>query len=198
MTFSDIDTIMNRVLAGWQSSDHEFTEEMVQHICVHEMGHVIVGLMCKYHSKIVKVVVNLASPKSPAYTVFEGEDATIYTKQSLIEHIMILLAGRIAENEIYGSSFVSTGASNDFEESIKLAQKMVMYYGMGKSTLYPNMSEKYKEMIDKDVFDIITDAYHNAEYIIRNSKNFILYGAEQLQEKKVLTLDQLYEIHEKV
>jgi cell division protease FtsH len=198
MTYSDIDTIMNRVLAGWQSSDHEFTEEMIRHICVHEMGHVIVGLMCKYHSKIVKVAVNLASPKSPAYTVFEGEDATIYTRQSLIEHIMILLAGRIAENEIYGSSFVSTGASNDFEESIKLAQKMVMYYGMGKSTLYPNMSEKYKEMIDKDVFDIITDAYHNAEYIIRNSKNFILYGAEQLQEKKVLTLDQLYEIHDKI
>jgi cell division protease FtsH len=198
MTYSDIDTIMNRILAGWQSSDHEFTEEMIHHICVHEMGHVIVGLMCKYHSKIVKVAVNLASPKSPAYTVFEGEDATIYTRQSLIEHIMILLAGRIAENEIYGSSFVSTGASNDFEESIKLAQKMVMYYGMGKSTLYPSLSEKYKEMIDKDVFDIITDAYHNAEYIIRNSKNFILYGAQQLQEKKVLTLDQLYDIHENV
>ena len=198
MTYGDIDTIMNRVLAGWQSSDHEFTEEMIHHICVHEMGHVIVGLLCKYHSKVLKVAINLASPKSPAYTVFEGEDSTIYTRQSLFEHIMILLAGRIAENEIFGSSFISTGASNDFEESIKLAEKMVMYYGMGKSTIYPNMSEKYKEMIDKDVFDIITDAYHNAEYIIRNSKEFILYGAKQLQEKKVLTVDQLFDIRQKI
>ena len=195
MTYNDIDTIMNRILAGWQSSDHEFTEEMVHHICVHEMGHVITGLLCKYHSKIKKVTINLSSPKSPAYTVFEGEDSTIHTRQSLFEHIIILLAGRIAENEIFGSSFISTGASNDFEESIKLAENMVKYYGMGKSTIYPSNSEMYKQMIDKDVFDIINDAYHQAEYIIRNSKDFILRGSILLKDKKVLTLDEIQKIY---
>ena len=195
MTYNDIDTIMNRILAGWQSSDHEFTDEMIHHICVHEMGHVITGLLCKYHSKIKKVTINLSSPKSPAYTVFEGEDSTIHTRQSLFEHIIILLAGRIAENEIFGSSFISTGASNDFEESIKLAENMVKYYGMGKSTIYPSNSEMYKQMIDKDVFDIINDAYHQAEYIIRNSKDFILRGSLLLKEKKVLTLDELQHIY---
>ena len=195
MTYDDIDTIMNRILAGWQSSDHEFTEEMVHHICVHEMGHVITGLLCKYHSKIKKVTINLSSPKSPAYTVFEGEVSTIHTRQSLFEHIIILLAGRIAENEIFGSSFISTGASNDFEESIKLAENMVKYYGMGKSTIYPDNSEMYKQMIDKDVFDIINDAYHQAEYIIRNSKDFILRGSLLLKEKKVLTLDELQRLY---
>jgi ATP-dependent Zn protease len=195
MDYDDIDTIMNRLLAGWQSSNHEFTESMIHHISVHEMGHVIVGLMCQYHSKVKKVAINLSSPKSPAYTVFEGEDSTIYTKQSLFEHIMILLAGRIAEYEIFGGSFVSTGASNDFEEAIKMAEKMVMYYGMGKSTLYPQLSETYKTMIDKDVFDLINDAYHNAEFIIRNSKKFIMEGASLLVEKKVLTLEELYNIY---
>jgi cell division protease FtsH len=195
MTYNDIDTIMNRILAGWQSSDHEFTEEMIHHICVHEMGHVVTGLLCKYHSKIKKVTINLSSPKSPAYTVFEGEDSTIHTRQSLFEHIIILLAGRIAENEIFGSSFISTGASNDFEESIKLAENMVKYYGMGKSTIYPSNSEIYKQMIDKDVFDIINDAYHQAEYIIRNSKDFILKGSLLLKEKKVLTSTELQHLY---
>jgi cell division protease FtsH len=197
MDYTDIDTIMNRLLAGWQSSNHEFTDSMIHHISVHEMGHVIVGLLCQYHSKVKKVAINLASPKSPAYTVFEGEDAAIYTKQSLFEHLMILLAGRIAEYEIFGSSFVSTGASNDFEEAIKLAEKMVMYYGMGKSTLYPQLSDTYKTMIDKDVFDLINDAYHNAEFIIRKSKKFIIDGASLLVEKKVLTLEELYKIYYK-
>jgi cell division protease FtsH len=195
MDYTDIDTIMNRMLAGWQSSNHEFTESMINHISVHEMGHVIVGLMCQYHSKVKKVAINLASPKSPAYTVFEGEESTIYTKQSLFEHLMILLAGRIAEYEIFGSSFISTGASSDFEEAIKLAEKMVMYYGMGKHTLYPQLSETYKTMIDKDVFDLINDAYHNAEFIIRNSKKFIMEGASLLVEKKVLTLEELYNLY---
>ena len=195
MDYTDIDTIMNRMLAGWQSSNHEFSESIINHISVHEMGHAIVGLMCQYHSKVKKVAINLASPKSPAYTVFEGEETTIYTKQSLFEHLMILLAGRIAEYEIFGSSFISTGASSDFEEAIKLAEKMVMYYGMGKHTLYPQLSETYKTMIDKDVFDLINDAYHNAEFIIRNSKKFIMEGASLLVEKKVLTLEELYNIY---
>jgi ATP-dependent Zn protease len=40
---------------------------------------------------------------------------------------MILLAGRIAEEAFYGVS-VSTGAINDFQEALKLAEKMVCYY----------------------------------------------------------------------
>jgi ATP-dependent Zn protease len=50
-------------------------------------------------------------------------------------------------------------------------------------------------MIDKDVFDLINDAYHNAEFIIRNSKKFIMEGASLLVEKKVLTLEELYSLY---
>ena len=50
-------------------------------------------------------------------------------------------------------------------------------------------------MIDKDVFDIINDAYHQAEYIIRNSKDFILRGSLLLKEKKVLTLNELQHLY---
>ena len=189
--YEDIDQVLNRILTGWQSSQHEFTEKMIHHIAVHEFGHVVVGLLCKNHSRIRKVAINLASPKSPAYTVFEGEEATIYTKQTLFEHLMILLAGRIAEYEIFGGSFVSTGASNDFEEATKLAEKMVMYYGMGRFSIYPSMSETYKELIDKDVFELVNEAYHCAEFIIRSSKNFILKGATLLREKRVIYLDEL-------
>jgi len=46
-------------------------------------------------------------------------------------------------------------------------------------------------MIDKDVFELINDAYHNAEFIIRNSKNFIIKGAHLLREKKVIYFEEL-------
>ena len=189
--YEDIDTVMNRMLAGWQSSNHELTEDMLNHIAVHEFGHVLIGLICNHHSKIKKVTINPASPKSPAYTLFESEESGLYTKQSLFEHLMILLAGRIAENEIYGSSFVSTGASNDFEEATKLAEKMVMYYGMGNHTIYPSLSETYREMIDNDVFILINDAYQKSSTFVSRYRNFIIKGAQVLQRKKVLYLDEL-------
>jgi ATP-dependent Zn protease len=106
---------------------------------------------------------------------------------------MILLAGRIAEEVIYGIS-VTTGAINDFEEALKLAEKMVVYYGMGKKIIYPSMSDKYKEMIDGEVSSLINDAYGYAEFIVRNSKDFLIEGADMLKREKTIRADSLYNL----
>jgi cell division protease FtsH len=190
MTHQDIDQILNRIMAGWQPTEHQFTSDIIDHIAVHEMGHAIVGLLCKHHSKMTKVIINLSSPKSPAYTVFEGSTSTIYTKQALFEHLMILLAGRIAE-EVFYDVTVTTGAINDFEEAFKLAEKMIVYYGMGKKVIYPSSSEKYKEMIDNEVVGLINDAYGYAEFIVQNAKDVILDGAEILKRDKLLKAETL-------
>jgi cell division protease FtsH len=153
-TSIDIETVMNRILVGWQPSEHQFSSNIIDMISIHEMGHAIVGLLSKHHSKMTKVIINLSAPKSPGYTVFEASVSSILTREALFEHLMILLAGRIAEEVLYDVS-VTTGAINDFEEALKLAEKMVVYYGMGKNIIYPNMSEKYKELIDIEVEKLI-------------------------------------------
>jgi len=193
MTNQDIDQILNRIMAGWQPTEHQFTSDIIDHIAIHEMGHAIVGLLCKHHSKMTKVIINLSSPKSPAYTVFEGSTSTIYTKQALFEHLMILLAGRIAE-EVFYDVTVTTGAINDFEEAFKLAEKMIVYYGMGKKVIYPSSSEKYKEMIDNEVVGLINEAYGYAEFIVQNSKELILDGAEILKRDKLLKADAIIDL----
>ena len=194
-TFSntDVELVYNKFLAGWQPTEHQFTNDVVEHIAIHEMGHVIVGLLSKHHSKVSKVIINLSSPKSPAYTIFENSDSDIYTREALFEHLMILLAGRIAEEVFYGVS-VTTGANNDIEETLKLAEKMIVYYGMGEKIIYPRNSEKYKEIIDTEVTKLIEDAYIYSEFIIRNAKDFIFESAEILKNKKVLKYEELLDM----
>jgi cell division protease FtsH len=192
-TNGDIDVIVNKMLAGWQPSEHQFTTDIIDQIAIHELGHAIVGMLSTHHAKMSKVIINLSSPNSPAYTVFESSSSNILTREALFEHLMILLAGRIAEEVFYDVS-VTTGAINDFEEALKLAEKMVCYYGMGKKIIYPSMSEKYKEIIDEEVAALINDAYGYAEFIIRNSKDLIMEGAEILKRDKILKYDSLVEL----
>ena len=111
----------------------------------------------------------------------------------MFEHLAILLAGRIAEEVFYDVS-VTTGAINDFEEALKLAQKMVCYYGMGEQLIYPSMSEKYKEMIDSEVAILIQSAYEYAEYIVVNSQGLIEEGAEILKRDKILKAETLIDL----
>ena len=193
MEMHDIETVINKMVAGWQPVDHQLTNDIIDHIAIHEMGHALVGILSKHHSKVTKVIINLASPKSPGYTMFESATSTIYTRESLFEHLMILLAGRIAEETVYGVS-VTTGAITDFEEALQLAYKMITYYGMGKKMIYPNGSEKYKEIIDNEIAELLQDAYQYAEYIINLSKNFIMESAEILKEKKKMNATEIEEL----
>ena len=191
--YKDFDFVLNKMMAGWQPNEHEFTTNIIDHIAIHEMGHAVVGLLSKHHSKVSKVVINLSSPKSPGYTVFEGSTSNIYIREALFEHLMILLAGRIAEEVFYDVS-VTTGAINDFEEALKLAERMIIYYGMGSNIIYPNLSEKYKEMIDNEVVNLLNDAYKCANVIIQNAKEFIGETSEMLKRDKIIKVDKLNEL----
>ena len=191
--YNDIDTVYNKMLVGWQPNEHQFTTNIIDHIAIHELGHAVVGILSKHHSKMSKVIINLSAPKTPAYTVFEPSSSNIMVREALFEHLMILLAGRIAEEVFYDIS-VTTGAINDFEEALSLAQKMICYYGMGKEVIYPSMSEKYKEKIDIEVASLIKDAYGYADFIIRNSKELIYEGAEILKRDNVLKSEKLVEL----
>jgi len=194
-TRQDFELVLNKMMAGWQPNEHEFTLDIIDHIAIHEMGHAISGIFSKHHSKVSKVVINLSSPRSPGYTVFESSASNIYTREALFEHLMILLSGRIAEEIFYGVS-VTTGAINDFEEALKLAEKMVLYYGMGSKVIYPKLSDRYKELIDNDVNNLISSAYKHAEDILYHSKPLIKETAELLKREKQLSGDRLNQIIE--
>ena len=186
----DLECVLNRFFVGWQPNEHSFTNNIIDRIVIHEMGHAVVGMFSKHHANVSKVIINLSAPSSPGYTLFENHNSNIYTRDALFEHLMILLSGRIAEEEFFGLS-VTTGAINDFEEALKLANKMVLHYGMGQNIIYPYDSEKYKEKIDNDIMELIEDAYKCAKIIVSHSRDFIQETAELLKENNIIRIEEL-------
>jgi cell division protease FtsH len=190
MTYDDLDLVMNKIMVGWQPTEHQFTADIIDRIAIHEMGHAIMGILSQHHSKVSKVIINLSAPNTPGYTMFESSTSNIYKREALFEHLMILLGGRIAEEIIYDVS-VTTGALNDFDETLKLAEKMVLYYGLGNNVIYPRNSEKYKEIIDDQVTVLIQDAYRMAFMILKECKPLIIECANILKRDKILKIDKL-------
>jgi ATP-dependent Zn protease len=62
---------------------------------------------------------------------------------------------------------------------------------MGELVIYPNGSEKYKELIDNEIIKLIEDAYGYAEFIIRNAQDLIAESAELLKEQKMIRAEEL-------
>jgi cell division protease FtsH len=103
-----------------------------------------------------------------------------------LSHLAVLLAGRIAEEEFFGEA-ITTGASKDLEDVKKIVYSMIIDYGMGVKLFYPTTSDKSKEVIDKEVIDLVDRAYSKAKLIITNTKTLIDECAKVLVTEQVLT-----------
>ena len=178
------------MLAGWQDKE-QFSEDIVD--IVHELGHAQLDFYQKT-TQMLKVVLNMWSPSSPGYTVFESadEDSNIYTKDGLISHLMVLLGGRIAEEIFYGYS-VTSGAKQDLEQAYDLSKTMIINYGMGEKNIYPDLSEQSKFEIDKEISKILMEANEMSYEIIDENKDVIKLLVAKLKDSKLVTPDDIYD-----
>jgi len=188
----DLEYVLARTIAGFQANKNIFSDEMIKQIAIHELGHAVTGFLLPDHSRLSKVHLNMWSPKSPGYTIFENTDidSNIFTRDKLFAHLVVLLGGRAAEEVIYKRS-VTTGASKDFQEAYKLAQSMIMTYGMGSRNVFPYSSEKYREQIDEDINNLISDAYKLAIKIITQAHVVVVELADQLVRDQILTRESV-------
>ena len=195
ITVDDLEQTANRIISGFQGLENKYSPDMIRRIIIHELGHAIIGLFSKEHPKLSKVCINLWSPKTPGYTIFEttDEDNNIHTKGGLFAHLTVLFSGRIAEEFFYGDS-ITTGARQDLEQAHNLANDMILKYGMGKQNVYPYSSDKYKNIIDEEINDLLLLAAIKSRKIITDSKNLILDCCEILKQDNKLFADQIVEI----
>jgi cell division protease FtsH len=187
MTFQDIELVTNRILVGFQANEHVLTPDVLMQVGVHEMGHALVGMFT--HKKLVKVTINLWSPTSLGFTQFEPNDSQLYTKEFMMHELMTILAGRIAEEIVFRT--LSTGASHDFVEAKKLSEKMIVHYGMGQKMIIPESSDHYKEIIDKEIDDLISLAYHATKALLLKLEPLLKDCAESLIKDHVLKQEDI-------
>ena len=187
MLLEDIEHVSGRGIAGYQANENAFSDDMIRKIAIHELGHAVTGLLMKDHAKMSRINLNLWSPKSPGYTVFETSeiDTNIFTKEKLFAHLVVLLGGRTAEDIFFGGS-VTTGASKDLEQTYSLAEEMICRYGMGENTVNPVNSDKSKELVDSEIKALIKSASDMSKYIIKQSKELIEDLTDELIKEKVL------------
>jgi cell division protease FtsH len=191
-TKNDIEIIANRILTGWQINENKLSQEMITQIAIHEIGHALVSIFSNY-KKIIKVTINLWSPKALGFTLFDTPtDSIISTKENLIKEIMVLLGGRVAEEIFYGEK-ISSGAVDDFHRVKNIIQKMVLDYGMGTSLFLPYNSDKYREKIDNEIEHIFTEAYNETKYLLTNSKQLIKDCASLLVTENEINEEQIRE-----
>jgi cell division protease FtsH len=207
ITMSEIDEATDRVLMGPAKRSRKYTEYDKKLTAFHEAGHVVLGLKLDDAHDVQKVTI-IPRGYAGGYTMMgPKEERYTQTKKELLEHIIGLLGGRVAEEVEFKE--ITTGAHNDFEKATKIARAMVTEYGM--SELGPiqlehqeegvflgrdynksrNFSNEVAHEIDKEMRKIINECYEKAKIIIKDNRGLLSLIANTLIEYETLTKEQI-------
>jgi len=196
-----MDKAYSIVLAGYEKINRDHIKDKDKKITAyHEAGHALLTLKVLPDDKLSKVTIIPTSKGAGGYTLSIPEDKLYQNKDYLKRRIMVLLAGRAAEDIIFGSDFITTGAYNDFQQTTRIVSSMITQYGMGETLGLLNFEElshlnyANTDNIVKECKTTIDSLYEEVKQIITKDRELLEKITEKLIEKETLLDTDIEEI----
>jgi len=208
ITNTEIFEALEKIQIGIIKKNDTRDIETIERVAIHEVGHTLAVLTFPEYFNFEKTTIQGTYSGAGGYTVFlEKEnikDNGLYTKNMLIKRLMILLAGKAAENIFYGKEFVSLGAYQDLKEANQLALQMIKDFGMGSKletyaeTEYGVLSDFILNTIDRECLQLIHESFLKITKKLKKNIKQMEYLKDLLIQQKIVTkkdiqFDLLYE-----
>lgn len=135
-----LDQAFYHIIAGNEKKDRSsINQEDLSITAYHESGHALATKLLLPENKISKVTIIPSTRGYGGFNINIPKDRLYKTKQYILNDIKVLLAGRAAEELIFGSENITTGASNDIEKASQQIKEYIMKFGMdGELGLFNN------------------------------------------------------------
>ncbi|MEE9135714.1 MAG: ATP-dependent zinc metalloprotease FtsH [Gammaproteobacteria bacterium] len=205
----------DKIMMGTERRSMVMSEEEKRLTAYHEAGHAIVGLSVPDHDPVYKVTI-IPRGRALGVTMFLPEDDRYsVSKQRLNSQITSLFGGRIAEELVFGTEAVTTGAANDIERATDLARNMVTKWGLserlgpltyseeegevflGRSvTQHKVVSDVTAHAIDEEIRKIVDSNYEHATQILKDKLDTLHMMADALMKFETIDDKQIAEIME--
>jgi cell division protease FtsH len=191
----DFDAALERVVAGLQQRKR-LTEKERRILAYHEAGHALMSHLMGELGHLQKVTI-VSRGTALGYTLhLPSEDRYMESKEELIDMLKIALAGRAAEQVVFGR--VTNGAASDLQRATEIARAMVFEWGMSdmvtSRTLRADnyaLSEETKRLRDSEQALLTDDAYVEAVRLIQKHRSSLDRLSQALLVKETLLRDEV-------
>ena len=205
---ADIKSAFIKVGIGAEKKSKVISDKEKKITAYHESGHAILFHVLPDMDPVYTISIIPTGMGAAGYTMpLPDNDEIFNTKGQMLQDIMTLLGGRVAEEIIFGD--VTTGASNDIKRATATARSMVMKYGMsdkiglisygddddevfiGRDLAHTrSYSEEVSRSIDEEIHRIITECHDRAKEIIMEHEDVLHSCAKLLLEKEKVHRDE--------
>jgi cell division protease FtsH len=213
VSMSEFEQAKDKVLMGAERRSMVMTEDEKKLTAYHEGGHALVMLYAEGHEPLHKVTI-IPRGRALGVTMFLPErDKYSQSKMELEAMVTSLFGGRVAEELIFGTEKVTTGASDDIRRATNLARRMVTEFGfsdklgplryteneeevfLGHSvTQRKNVSDATAKVIDEEIRRIVEEGELKARKILTEHLDELHSLARGLLEFETLSADEIRRI----
>lgn len=213
VNMANFEKAKDKIMMGAERRSMVMTEDEKRLTAYHEAGHAIVGLKVPSHDPVYKVTI-IPRGRALGVTMFLPEaDRYSYSKERLESQISSMFGGRIAEELVFGSENVTTGASNDIQRTTELARNMVTKWGlsekMGPLTYMEeegevflghsvaqnkHISDETAHIIDEEIRSIIDRNYQRATEVLKANRDKLEKMADALMKFETIDQEQIADI----
>jgi cell division protease FtsH len=191
----DFDAAMERVVAGLQQR-RVVTEKEKRILAYHEGGHALMSYLMGDALPVQKVtIVSRGDALGYAFYLPE-EERFLLTKEELVDRMTVALAGRAAEQIVFGR--VTNGAASDLEKATEIARSMVFEWGMSDVVTSRTMradnyslSEETKRLRDQEQALLTDGAYFEAVQLLERHRAALDRLAHALLERETLVREEI-------
>jgi len=203
ITKNEVNEAADRIIGGIAGTPMEDNKNK-RLIAYHEVGHAITGSVLKSHDEVEKITLVPRGAAKGLTWFTPDEDQSLISRSELLSRIITTLGGRAAEQVVFGTPEVTTGASSDLQQVTNLARQMVTRFGMsnigpialedennGQVFLGGTMGQEGSELaesiadrIDDQVCKIINYCEQKAIDIILDNRVVIDLAVERLLDVK--------------
>ena len=212
---NEFERAKDKIIMGAERKSMVMSEDEKKLTAYHEAGHAIVGRLMPEHDPVYKVTI-IPRGRALGVTMFlPEEDRYSHSKLRLECQISTLFGGRLAEEIIFGSEAVTTGASNDIERATDIARGMVTKWGLSEKmgplayseeegevflghsvAQRKTVSDETAHTIDGEVRKIIDFNYERAKTILIDNLDKLHVMAKALIKYETIDSDQIDDIME--
>ena len=215
ITMTEIDEAALKVEIGTEKKSNRMNEKAKKLTAYHEAGHAVSSFYLDNKDPVHQISI-IPRGLAGGFTLYRPtEDKTYTTKSDMLDSLVSLLGGRVAEALVLGD--ISTGASNDIQRATEIARNMITKYGMSEKlgpiaftgqdnevflgkqySQVRNYSEAVAAEIDAEVERIITEAYKRTESILSEHMDKLHIIAQNLFLNEKMSGEEFYRIMEGV
>ena len=205
ITMKEVEEATIKVVVGTEKKSRVMSDREKKLTAYHEAGHAIATFYSPTQDPVHQISI-IPRGMAGGFTMsLPSEDKSYRSRTEMLEEIVVLLGGRVAEALIIGD--ISTGASNDIERATQLVVSMITKYGMSEKLGPVNYSaendsflgaefgskpysEKTAAAIDEEVKDYITEGYAKTEKILKEHTDELHRVAQFLFEHEKMSGEQ--------